>query len=101
MFFVNFHNFSFFQVDVRIDEERGENRRKGDNWESVSQPTGFCSGQKEVGTGSRVKEEKMVRWKLEGEAEFSLEEEGGEEAEAKEGSSSVQPTVIFVRAANT
>ena len=98
MFFVNFHNFSFFQVDVRIDEERGENRRKR---ESVSQPTGFCSGQKEVGTGRRVKEEKMVRWKLEGEAEFSLEEEGGEVAEAKEGSSSVQPTVIFVRAANT
>ena len=43
----------------------------------------------------------MVRWKLEGETEFSLEEEGGVEAEAKEGSSSVQPTLIFVRAANT
>ena len=46
------------------------------------------------------KEEKMVRWRLEGEAGISLEDERVEEAEAKEGSSSV-PTVIFVRAANT
>ena len=67
----------------------------------MSQATGFrAEGQKEVGTGRRVKEEKVVRWRLEGEAGISLEEERGEETEAKEGSSSV-PTVIFVRAANT
>ena len=67
----------------------------------MSQATGFrAEGQKEVGTGGRVKGEKMVRWRLEGEGGMRLEEERREEADAKEGSSSV-PTVIFVRAAYT
>ena len=65
----------------------GENSRKREN---ISQATGFCAeGQNEVGTGGRVKVEKMVRWRLEGEGGMRLEEERREEADAKEGSSSV------------